>query len=96
MQRALKRAHQRLQGRQPEWGGSEPGLWAKILYDALLTAAGAAFLGGLALIAWGVADRLEVMKVVGGAVLVVLGPALLILWERLVWEPFADKLSQLS
>jgi hypothetical protein len=96
MKRALKRAHHRLRGGQPDWPGEEPGLAKRILYDALLCAALLAFLAGLALTAWSVVEGFEAVRLIGGLVLLAAGPVLLLWWERAVWEPFAEHLARLD
>ncbi len=96
MQRTLGRAYQRLKGnhpRRPEGWGHRA---MEIFCDALLAFGALAIPIGIGLVVWGCATGFVVGRLAAGAILVTLGPVALILWEHLAWEPFGERLSQLS
>ncbi len=94
MQRTLGRACQRLQGNHPRRPDGHRLM--ELLCDAILALAGLVFVGGLGLIAWGCIGQFEPIRVVAGGALVIATPFVLLFWERLAWEPFEERLSQLS
>ncbi len=94
MQRTLGRAYQRLQGNHPRRQDGER--FMELVCDAILVLAVLDFLGGVALIVWGCITGLEPIRIAAGVVLVILSPLLLLLWERMAWEPFAERLAQMD
>ncbi|HVN01571.1 MAG TPA: hypothetical protein VMT68_15295 [Caulobacteraceae bacterium] len=96
MQRALGRAYQRLQGAHPRRQDTASGRAAEIACDALLVAAGAALIGGLGLVAASLVGGFDPARLALGAGLVAASPALLLVWERLAWEPFAKRLARMD
>jgi hypothetical protein len=96
MQRAIGRAYLRVRGAHPRRPKSDHSLLIEIGCDALLAFAGMAVLAGFALVAWAMLDGLQLTKVVLGLALLALGPLLLLVWERVAWEPFVERLSELS
>ena len=96
MQRALARAHQRLQGNHPRRPSAPFARTTEILCDILLAAAVVAFLAGVALFVWAIVSGLGLFKIFAGLALLAIGPILLLIWERVAWEPFGRNLSQLS
>ena len=96
MQRALSRAHQRLQGNHPRRPAAPFARTIEILCDILLAAAAVAFLAGVGLTAWALVSGPGLVQLLSGLALLVVGPVLLLIWERVAWEPFARRLSQLS
>lgn len=94
MQRTLGRAYQRLQGNHPRRPDGQRGM--EVFCDALLALGVLALPAGVALIVWGCLARFEPIRIVAGSALVILSPLVLLLWERLAWEPFREHLSQLS
>jgi len=93
--RAVKRAAARMRGDHPRPGGEEETL-RTLLYDLLLIVAAVFALAGVVLIVISLVQGFSAAKLVIGAGLVILGIVLLLLWERLFWEPFARDLSRLS
>lgn len=96
MQRALNRAYQRLQGNHPRRPKSNFSWLAHLVEDTLLASAGLAVLGGAGLAVWALIDRFEVTKLVSGVAFIALGVALLYVWDKVVWQPFARSLSDLT
>jgi hypothetical protein len=96
MQRALNRAYQRLQGNHPKRPKTKLSHLAELGADVLLGAAALAVLSGVGLLIWAFADGLAAKKLIGGVVLIALGPLLLRVWERIVWDELADDLSKLT
>ena len=96
MQRAIGRAYQRLQGAHPRRPPSRAGRAMEIFCDALLVLAAATFVAGLGLAAWSFFPAFAPFRLAAGVALVTVGPLLLLLWERLAWEPFEKVLSQLT
>lgn len=96
MRRAIGRAYQRMKGAHPRRPKSSYSLIFELGCDLLLIAAGVAVLGGLGLVVWGVLGVLAPLWIILGLGLIALGPILLLLWERVAWEPFAERLSRLS
>jgi hypothetical protein len=64
--------------------------------DVLLAAAGLVFLGGLALAFRAVFGGFSAEDLSLGFVLAGCGVTLLCAWERLAWEPLAQRLDELS
>ena len=95
MQRTLGRAYQRLRGNHPRRSPSLDGRAMEIVCDCLLAFAALDFLIGLAFTIWSVLSGAGPMSILAGVILVGLGPLLLLLWERLAWEPLASRLSQM-
>jgi hypothetical protein len=96
MQRALARAHQRLQGNHPRRPPAPFARTTEILCDILLAASAVAFLAGVGLTVWAIVGRLGLVQLCSGLALLAIGPVLLLIWERVAWEPFGRRLSQLS
>lgn len=96
MQRALNRAYQRLQGNHPRRPKTDFSWLAHLGTDALLVSAVLAVLAGAGLIVWAFADGVQAARLTAGLALIALGPALLYLWERVAWKPFAERLSKLT
>ncbi len=93
--RAVNRAAARMRGDHPRRGGEEEAL-RTLLCDLLLIVTAVLALAGLVLIVIGLVQGFSVVKLLIGVGLVVLGVVLLLLWERLFWEPIARDLSRLS
>jgi hypothetical protein len=96
MQRAIGRAYQRVKGAHPRRPKSDHSWIMELGCDLLLIAAGVAVLSGFGLAVWGMLGVLQPVKIGIGVGLLALGPVLLLLWERVAWEPFAERLSHLS
>ena len=94
MQRTLDRAYQRLQGKHPR--RRQGARHMEYLCDALLALGVLAFPAGLALILWGCFARFDPIRLAAGLALAILSPLVLFLWERLAWEPFVQRLSQMD
>jgi len=95
MRRALGRAYQRVQGNHPRRPASPSAKIMTLVCDAMLAAAAIAFVAGVGLVAWSVFAGPEPVRIVVGLALVAIGPMLLLAWERLAWEPFIKRFSQL-
>ena len=94
MQRTLGRAYQRLQGNHPR---RADGNWVmELFYDALFAFGLIAFPAGAALLLWGCIARFEPARMSAGVALMLLSPLALLVWERLAWEPFVERLSQMD
>jgi hypothetical protein len=96
MQRTLNRAYQRLQGNHPRRPPSWINRAIETVLDLLFFGAILVFLGGIALIVWSLAAGFEITLFSVGLALLVLGPVLLLLWERVGWEPVAKRFSKLT
>ncbi len=96
MQRQLGRAYQRLQGAHPRRPPSLSGHAMEFFCDVLLALAATSLVGGLGLIVWSFFPALSPLRLGAGLAALVASPLLLLLWERLAWEPFAKRLAQLS
>ena len=96
MQRAVGRAHKRLRGAHPRRPTSDFSNLMDVACDALLAAAGLVFLGGLALALRAVFGGFAAEDLILGFVLVGCSIILLCAWERLTWEPLAQRLDELS
>lgn len=96
MQRALGRAYQRFQGGHPRRPPSKGTPLAELVCDALLLLAIATFLAGVAVVVAGLIGGVHVARLLVGGALVLAGPVLLLVWERLAWEPFVKRLSHLD
>lgn len=96
MQRALNRAYQRLQGNHPRRPKSNFSWLAHLAADGLLVCAALSFLGGVGLVAWALIDGLDAARLALGVALILLGPALLYLWEKVAWDPFAERLTEFT
>lgn len=94
MQQTLGRAYQRLRGNHPRRQDGNHAI--ELLYDALLAFGVLALPAGVALVVWGCLDRFEPVRTGGGAALIVLSPSVLLLWERLAWAPFVDRISRMD
>ena len=94
MQRTLGRAYQRLQGNHPRRPDGQRAM--ELFCDVLLAFGVIAFPAGVALIVWGCLAGFGPIRIVAGSALVILSPLVLVLWERLAWEPFREHLSQLT
>ncbi len=96
MQRTIGRAYQRLKGnhpRRPEGFGHRV---MEIFCDVLLGFGALAIPIGIGLVVWGCLTGFDLARIGIGAALVVVGPLALLAWEHLAWEPFEERLSQLS
>lgn len=96
MQRTLNRVYQRIQGNHPRRPPSLPGRAMELLCDVLLVLAVSAVLAGVILVVASLIDGLPLLRLGLGLASLALGPALLLLWERLAWAPFAKRLSELT
>jgi hypothetical protein len=94
MKRAAGRAYQRLKGAHPRRPKSQTSKLAEIGCDLLLGMAAFGTLGGLILLVWATMTGLRPERLAAGAALIGLGALLLILWERIAWEPFVRELGQ--
>jgi len=93
IKRAVKRAVARARGDHPG-GASKNGLLKTVLCDLLLVAVALLLLAGFVVVVIALFRGLAMLLI--GAGLLVLGVVLLIVWERLFWEPCARKLSELT
>ncbi len=93
MQRTLGRAYQRLRGGHPRRPEGERAM--ELFCDALFALGVLAFPAGVALISWGCIAKFERIRIAAGAALVILSPLVMLLWERLAWEPVIERLSQM-
>lgn len=98
MQRALNRAYQRVQGNHPRRPRARFSILMDIACDVLLVGAAFAFLGGLAVMVWGLAEgfRFEPLRFLVGLAFLAVSPVLLILWDRLAWQSLIKDLSDLT
>ena len=96
MQRAIGRAYQRVKGAHPRRPKSDHSWMVELGCDLLLIAAGVAVLGGFGLVVWEMLGALQPVKIAVGLGLLALGPVLLLIWERVAWEPFVERLSHLT
>ena len=94
MKRAVGRAYQRVKGIHPRRPKSRTSLLLDIVCDLLLASSAAGLLGGMGVLLWATVSGLETARLIFGAVLIASGAALLLLWERIAWEPFAHALPQ--
>jgi len=96
MRRTLGRAYRRFHGDHPRRPPGPLSRVTEILTDVLL---GAGFVLGIAGLAIAVGNLIRGPHPLGvtlGGGLALLGAALLLLWERVAWEPFEDQLRDLS
>lgn len=93
MKRAVGRAYRRMQGAHPRRPKTSSRWLAELACDFLLTSAAAGVLAGVALALWGVAAGGRLPQLVSGLAFFVIGAGLLLVWERVAWEPFAEDLS---
>jgi hypothetical protein len=96
MQRALGRAYQRFQGEHPRRPASASGRAMELICDGLLVLAFASLPAGIGVAVSGLIGGVHPTRLAIGGGLVAAGPLLLLAWERLAWEPFAKRLSQLD
>ena len=96
MQRRFGRVYQRLRGAHPRRPRSRVSGLMEFACDALLAAAGLVFLGGLALALRAVFGGFPAEDLILSFVLVGCSIILLRAWERLAWEPIAQRLDELS
>ena len=89
MKRAAGRAYQRIRGAHPRRPKTGTSLLVDITCDLLLAASAAGLLGGMAVLLWATVSGLDTTRLVAGAALIGVGGVLLLLWERIAWEPFA-------
>lgn len=94
MKRAVGRAYQRLKGEHPRRPKSKTNGLVEVACDLLLGLAALGMIGGLALLLWATVSGLHPAKLLGGAAAIGLGAGLLLLWERIVWEPAARALAR--
>jgi hypothetical protein len=94
MKRATGRAYQRLRGAHPRRPKSRTSALVEIGCDLLLGMAAAGMLGGLVVLVWATVTSLRPAQLVLGAVLIGVGGLLLLLWERIAWEPFVRELGR--
>ena len=94
MQRTLGRAYQRLQGNHPRRPDGNRTMEA--FCDALFAIGLLAFPAGIAVGLWGCIGKFEPSRVAAGLGLIIISPLALLLWERLAWEPFIERLSQMD
>jgi hypothetical protein len=66
---------------------------AELACDLLLTLAAAGLLGGVALALWGLAAGGRLPQLLAGLAAFAIGAVLLLVWERVAWEPFAEELA---
>ncbi len=94
MKRATGRAYRRLKGAHPRRPITKTSTFEELGCDLLLGLAGAGMLGGLVLLVWATVTGLLLAQLVAGAALIGLGAVLLLLWERIAWEPFVQELGR--
>lgn len=90
MKRAVGRAYQRVKGVHPRRPKSRTSLLLDIACDLLLASSAAGLVGGMGVLLWATVGGLETARLVSGAALIAIGAALLLAWERIAWEPFAQ------
>ena len=93
--RAFGRAVARVRGDHPR-RGRKNGLLLMLACDLGLILAGILLLAGLVLIAVGLVPSFSLPRLLIGVGLGALSVVVLVIWERVFWEPFAHKLAQLS
>jgi len=96
MQRAIGRAYQRLQGAHPRRPRNRYSLLVEIGCDVLLGAVVLSSLAAFALLAWAMYAGFTAAAIALVIGLVGLSAALLLVWERVAWEPLAERLSEIS
>jgi hypothetical protein len=94
MKRAAGRAYQRFKGAHPRRPKSRTSLLVEISCDLMLGMAAVGMLGGLAVLIWATMTGLHLPQLAAGAALIGLGALLLLLWERIAWEPIVRELGQ--
>lgn len=94
--RAFKRAVRRVRGDHPRRKSHPARFGIYVLCDLLLIAAGLAFLVGVGFVISGLVQAFDLVDLGIGAGLVLLAPVLLILWEKVFWEPVAHTLERLT
>jgi hypothetical protein len=96
MQRAIGRAYQRLQTGYPGPRRNRHGLMVEIGCDVLLTVVVMSSLAAFGLLAWAMYAGFT-GAVIGLALgLVGASASLLLVWERIAWQPAASRISGLS
>jgi hypothetical protein len=96
VKRAAKRAMRRIKGDHPHRGAKVARFGVLLACDVILIAAAMAFLGGFAFVIVGLVQMIDIVSLGMGVALIVLSALLLILWERVFWEPFAHNLEDLT
>ena len=96
MQRAIGRAYQRLQSGYPRSRDGRKGLMFEIACDLLLTVVVLGSLAAFGLLAWGMYAGFTGALVGLALGLVAVSASLLLVWERIAWEPLPRRLSGLS
>lgn len=97
MRSAIGRAYQRIRGAHPRRPKSRLNFLVEVGCDLLLVLAAAACIGGLAAVAWAIAHGgLAVQPLIVGLTLLATSVGLLLLWEKVAWEPIVETLSKLS
>ncbi len=94
MKRAAGRAYQRLRGAHPRRPITRTSALEEIGCDLLLGLAGVGMLGGLVLLVWATMRGLPLAQLIVGAALIGFGAVLLLLWERIAWEPLVRELGR--
>lgn len=96
MQRAVGRAYQRLKGAHPRRPKSPYSGLLELACDLLLACAGAAVAGAVGVLIWGVVGGFAMWIGLASFGLAVLAAGLLLTWEKVAWEPFVERLTELS
>jgi hypothetical protein len=94
MKRAVHRAYRRFTGAHPRRPRSRASLAAEIGCDLMLALAVFGMLGGAGVLVWATATGFHAGLLLCGALMIGLGALLLLIWERVAWEPFAEKISE--
>jgi hypothetical protein len=96
MQRAVGRAYLRLKGEHPRRPPSRFSLVMEIACDALLVSAFLALTASAVVLAWTLFIGLQATALLSALALAAFAALLLLVWEKVAWEPFVDHLSELS
>jgi hypothetical protein len=94
MKRAVHRAYRRLQGAHPRRPPSKTKILAEIGCDLLLALAVFGILGGAGVLVWATATGFHVTFLLCGVAMIGLGAVLLLIWERVAWDPFVRELGE--
>jgi hypothetical protein len=96
VKRAMKRAARRVRGDHPRRTADPARFGLYVLCDLLLLATVISFFAGLAFTVIGLLGAIGVADLVLGLALIGLSILLLILWEKVFWDPFAHHFDELS
>ena len=96
MKRAIGRAYKRIQGRHPRREKTGNGWLVELGCDLILVGASACALAGVGLAVWAAIAGFLGSAILAVIALFALGAGLLLLWEKIAWEPFVGHLNELT